>query len=691
MILRSLILLSSMAVLISLRASGVPLEAEEIGPSMLLSSPQLQRDGRLEADAQKLALDAASPRTLFSEAANIMFTQAMATLARKDVNLHEFNEAIERLKSASDKGHPSAAMEAARALFFGQDRVEPNFDRAASFLDSERCVDPECQFLLGLLYNNGLGGKNHSRPHALAYYALAARQLNPAGSIALGYIYGEGRSVVKNCTVAVGYYYPPVAQMSRNLKDERIVASPKLPRLSVMKNGAEKTRDIIEFYQFNSDAGDPSSMAFLGQVFYLGIGGVKRDLHLARKYFEQASETGNIGALAFLGQMDYYGEAREGPDYRSAYHRFRRASKESHPVGLNGMGLLYWRGTEVVADKEEAIKYFTKAADLGHAEAAYNLAKLYQEIDPFQYRDIIFTRYLDAMREGSVLAGYELATLNMEDESNCLVSIRLLCSVLDKHPSVALIEDGVDHYHAGRHSQAIARFLYMAEQGYEVAQHNLAFVLHSLATKQNDESLYRRALVWWTASAKLGHADSMVVSGDYFYYGRGMKSPLPTTAAAYYYAAFKKKSPQAAFNMGYLHQRGLGVHRDYVMAERYYHYAISYGQSEGLPEAWLPATVALNFVRVLARISRVRDWFKLTSTWFLPLAMAIIVSVVAVLVSILYFGFGPAGVSSFPGAIYRARVSEPSGQTNDGNDEHASADDAHDSRHLLDVPTDSDD
>lgn len=599
--------------------------------------------------------------------ASILFSDAMAIVTRKDASPSLFAEAIDKLKKASDLGHTSAAMEAARALFFGNDRVVPDFDRAASFLDAPGCIDPECHFLLGLLHNNGLGGKKDSRPHALAYYSLAARQMNAAASIALGYIYGEGQSVERNCIMAVNHYFSPASQMAQKMQTQRISTPPRMPRLSLLHEGTRDSRDIIEFYQFNSDAGDASAMAFLGQVFYLGIGGVQRDLHLARTYFTQAAEMGNLGGIAYLGQMDYYGEALEKPDYRSAYHRFRKSAKENNPVGLNGMGLLYWHGIEVVADKEEAVKYFTRAGDLEYAEASYNLAKLYQEIDPSKFRELIMSRYLLAMQQGSVLAGFELAKLQMDDEANCSVTRLLLRSTLEKHPSVPLIEEGVEYFYAGKHGQAISRFLYMAEQGYEIAQYNLAFVLHTMARKRNDEALYRRALVWWTASADLGHVGAMLTVGDYYYYGLGIGASLPTTAAAYYYAACRKRSPQAAFNLGYLYQRGLGVERDYIMAKRYYSFAISYSQTdEHLPEAWLPATAALYLVRILERIDRWSGRVRSIPHWFVLLATALVFGAITLAMGMLYFGLGSVAVSSYPGVAFGSAAAA----TTEGPAEH---------------------
>lgn len=61
--------------------------------------------------------------------------------------------------------------------------------------------------------------------------------------------------------------------------------------------------------------------------------------------------------------------------------------------------------------------------------------------------------------------------------------------------------------------------------------------------------------------------------GDHLYYGLGTEVDM-TAAAAEYRAAVDSQIPQAMFNLGYMHEQGLGLGKDLHLAKRYYDMAI---------------------------------------------------------------------------------------------------------------------
>lgn len=565
----------------------------------------------------------------------------MGILAGSNLSPHQVSNAIANFETALALKHEKAPLELARLFFFGRvPNLEPDYNRCVVFL--EQCTDPECHFLLGLLYANGLGGKPRSIAHALSYFGVASKRGNRSASIALGWRFGGGVGVPKSCFKARDYLYPIAEEMAQEIESKRTRTFPKLPRLSYDKSetSTQSSQDVVEFYQYNADSGDASSLLFLGQVFYLGIGGVHRDIPLARKYFEQAASLGNTSAVGYLGQMDFYGEAIEKPNYRKAYHNFRKASKEKSAIGLNGMGLLYWKGIEVMQDLDEAAKYFKQAADLEHPEASYNLGKVYSEIDPHLHENVIFSSFLTALRGGFVLAGFELAKINAQKPATCGLAQYLLQTMLEKHPILEEIDEANELFYSGKIPWALSKYLYLAEQGYEAAQFNVAFAFEELSRPSNDQDLRRRALIWWSRAADQGDGRSKINTGDYFYYGWGLEKPSYLTAAAYYHQAIEKKNPQAAFNLGYMHEHGIGVSLDYSMARRYYHQAISFGQSSGQPEAWLPATLALYKLEITHRIFLVRQQLRDLPSWTVTLATALIFGITTIFIAVFHFGLG---------------------------------------------------
>lgn len=81
--------------------------------------------------------------------------------------------------------------------------------------------------------------------------------------------------------------------------------------------------------------------------------------------------------------------------------------------------------------------------------------------------------------------------------------------------------------------------------------------------------------------------DARVKMGDYNFYGVGT-SPNLKKAFSYYTTAEMEQSALAMYNLGYMHENGLGVPRDFHLAKRMYDRALTTN-----PEAYLPINLAL--------------------------------------------------------------------------------------------------
>ena len=56
-------------------------------------------------------------------------------------------------------------------------------------------------------------------------------------------------------------------------------------------------------------------------------------------------------------------------DYREAVKWFRKAAEQGHAGAQANLGFMYDRGWGVPEDDREAVKWFRKAAEQGHAGA----------------------------------------------------------------------------------------------------------------------------------------------------------------------------------------------------------------------------------------------------------------------------------------------------------------------------------
>jgi len=129
----------------------------------------------------------------------------------------------------------------------------------------------------------------------------------------------------------------------------------------------------------------------------------------------------------------------------------------------------------------------------------------------------------------------------------------------------------------------------LADLGYEVAQSNAAFILDR---KESDlfgvNETMVRALQYLGRAAAQGYAPARVRLGDYFYYGWGTEVDFSTAAVHYRIASDQLHSAQAMFNLGFMHEQGLGMKQDIHLAKRFYDMA-----SEASADAKVPVALAL--------------------------------------------------------------------------------------------------
>ena len=160
----------------------------------------------------------------------------------------------------------------------------------------------------------------------------------------------------------------------------------------------------------------------------------------------------------------------------------------------------------------------------------------------------------------------------------------------------------------GNHDTAYVLYQLLADRGFEMAQSNAAHLLDQQLVGMFDvNGSDARAFVLWKQSAEQGHAVARVKLGDYHYYGRG--TAVNHVAAAHeYQRAVELRSPQAMFNLGAMHQTGLGLPQDLHLAKRYYDMA-----AEASPDARIPASIALAALGLQAAL---QDWLADDTTGY---------------------------------------------------------------------------
>jgi SEL1 protein len=470
----------------------------------------------------------------------------------------------------------------------------------------------------------GIGAPRNCEEAAYYYRRVAEKALNwwdsgPPGGHYLqkhtfrladdqGGVYGEGASAISS---------GPNGQRQRQSLDS-----------------AKELGDIVEYLELLARKGNLPETMSLGKIYYEGSRNLPRNIPKAKEYFLRVARQywdrdGKVRAggpqylgkyagraAGYLGNMELRGEA--GPqDYNLAFKWFKRGVTCGDANSQNGLAYMYLNGYGVKEDRNKAATYFKTAAAQDFPIAQVNYAKILLENGEIAHAK----RYLElAARHGNVEAFYYLAEINnaaMAKDRSCGLATAYYKIVAEKvEPLQSPMAWANKAYENGDIESALVGYMMAAEQGYESGQANVAYLLdeHRSAfpiksllalagvnpkqipgqqqISQKDQEL---ALIYWTRSAKQANVDSLVKMGDYYLSGIGT-DPDPVKAASCYNAAAEHQaSAQALWNLGWMHENGIGVSQDFHLAKRYYDQAF-----ETNPEAYLPVTLSLFKLRVRA-------------------------------------------------------------------------------------------
>lgn len=512
-------------------------------------------------------------------------------------------------------------------------------------------------YMMGVMYSTGVGGAvEPDQARALLYYTFAANQGHTRAEMAVAHRHYAGIGTTKNCETAVKYYKRvgdkaiawyrsgPPGGMSWISESHRIAdelggiygagasvssSGQNAPHKNPTSDAQASIEDILEYLDLMSQKGDVKATFNLGRIFYDGQRNLPRDYAKAREYFlKVAGKTWNkkgqvfenktpsfhtisCRAAGYIGRMYLRGEGVE-QNFRLAEFWFRRGNEQADQQSRHGLGLMYLNGYGVERNLDLALKYFNAAAETVYPPSHVQLAALY--LDQGQSDEDIYAanHHLDLAAKYYNMEAYyyigEMTYFGLGRERSCEVALNYYKAVAEKvEPFVSCWAEANLAYDAGETELAFLEYLHAAEQGYETAQNNVAYILDPqksyltipqwLYPKTQKPALLQNpalALIYWTRSSRQGNIDATVKMGDYYLGGIGTEADVDKAVQCYTAASEHYQSAQALWNLGWMHENGIGLTQDYHLAKRYYDTAL-----ETNDEAYLP--VSLSLLKLRAR------------------------------------------------------------------------------------------
>lgn len=562
------------------------------------------------------------------------------------------------LEKAAAKNNSDALYLLAELNFFGYHNYPRDLQVAFDYYQelAAHNGNTTAQYMLGLFYSTGLGNiVPQDQAKALLYYTLAAKRGDAKALMAIGYRHHSGVGTIKNCETALGYYKevadkainwyrdgPPGGQSwiqeAWRISDDGggiygEGASASSAGLNALKrnlhsNDNAAISDVIEYLDLMSQKSDSKASFNLGRLYYEGQRGLEKDFESALKYFFLAASRywkrdgratdGNKNgadktaaeAAGYIGRMYLRGEGVV-QNYDKAKAWFERGKSHGDAQSQWGLGIMLLNGMGIRRNIKLATELLRTSADQDYAPAQVQMGRLF--LDQGNPEDVKTANYLFelAARYGNIEAWYYLAEMTnhaIGRERQCQIALSYYKTVAERaEPLVSLWSQANLAYELGNHDLAFLQYVMAAEQGYEKAQTNVAFMLDAsfgklsvveLLTGRQENKISpmanaNLALIEWTRSSRQSNVDSLVKMGDYYFYGIGVDKDLAKAVSCYTGASDYQQSAQALFNLGWMHENGVGLTQDFHLAKRYYDHALVVNA-----EAYLPVTLSLLKLRI---------------------------------------------------------------------------------------------
>jgi TPR repeat protein len=134
----------------------------------------------------------------------------------------------------------------------------------------------------------------------------------------------------------------------------------------------------IEALKANAKQGSTRAMRQLGDMYYVGRGGVEQNFAEAVHWYTLLANRGDRRGQTLLGTMYARGYGvQKNPETARLW--WLKAADKGDAGAQYDLGTLYYRGEGVAQDYKQAADWYNKASQIGHVNAQKNLAGMYWE------------------------------------------------------------------------------------------------------------------------------------------------------------------------------------------------------------------------------------------------------------------------------------------------------------------------
>ncbi len=137
---------------------------------------------------------------------------------------------------------------------------------------------------------------------------------------------------------------------------------------------AEANSDVSALRKSANDGNSESQLSLAG-MYYVGRGGVSKDIPTSVQWLTRSAEQGNVTAELILGLLYFRGEGIT-KDLTTAKEWFAKAGHHGNAEAQYYLGIMFLRGLGVPVDREKAYVWLNLSKAQGNEEASLEFEKL---------------------------------------------------------------------------------------------------------------------------------------------------------------------------------------------------------------------------------------------------------------------------------------------------------------------------
>jgi TPR repeat protein len=443
---------------------------------------------------------------------------------------------------------------------FNLTKTNENYVKDILLLSYSSCLGhPQSLYLLSVLYRTGLGVIVNPRISQRSLL-LASYYNHPLSQMSLAYKHYIGvDGFPKDHEVASTYYRYAAVESNRVLVEHNEVdthsEAVRLDKKEDLENYRGPDSNWFSWLIHQAKRGVTDAQSALGEVFYYGSRGFRRNLTKAAEFYEMGANRGDAQMLFNLGVVKLRGQGvAENAD--EARDLLKKSAELGFAPAHNALG--YYE-LNVRHNKSGAVEYFRFAAEHEDRDGLYNLGfALENGLAPGTVGDLksAMPYYIGAANKGHtgacVVAG-DAFSMGQHVDRDVKISIIYYKFVADQIPEIGLhLRSGLDGYFEKAWYQSLLYYLLAAEAGMEIAQYNAALLCEWDWELVSQHTRVDCTWRYYNHSAKLEWVPSLIKTGDNHWFGITAEKNITTAARLYSQAATKEQNPQAIYNLGYL-------------------------------------------------------------------------------------------------------------------------------------------